>query len=176
MRINQASISQYYFILALLFIMTVYLPVNYFGFLNFDDSIVVLRLHDSFSDINWVGLFFRDSSSKYYRPLLEVLCYLDYALWGLTTTAYHLTNYIIHIFNACLVYLIARQWLYYKKNAGCWAALAMIFFALNPLTCESVVWISGRSDLARAFSLQSNPDKIASGVRKNLKEDLRNQQ
>ncbi|MEN8123475.1 MAG: hypothetical protein ABFS35_24275, partial [Bacteroidota bacterium] len=151
MQTFKESFSQHYFILSLLFVMAVYLPVNGLKILNFDDTELVMRLHNNFSDINWVGLFFRDSSTKYYRPLLEVLCYLDYAMWGLSITAYHLTNYIIHIFNACLVYLIARQWFQDKKNAGIWAALAMVFFALNPLTCESVAWISGRSDLAGTF-------------------------
>ena len=145
------GVSRYYFVFALLFVMGVYLPVNYLEFLNFDDTVVLERAYKNFSDINWYGLFFRSSDTVYYRPLLEVLCYMDYALWGLSLTAYHLTNYSIHILNSVLVYLIALQWFQSGKKANGWAALAMVFFALNPMTCESVAWISGRSDLAGTF-------------------------
>lgn len=143
--------SEYTFSLSLLFIMAVYLPVNFLGFINFDDIDVINRIHDSFNNIDWARLFFRSSSSQYYRPLLEALCYLDYALWGLSVTAWHLTNYILHILNACLVYLIAKNWFHQEKDYKIWASIAMLFFALNPLTCESVAWISGRSDLAGTF-------------------------
>lgn len=151
MKAANRNFSDYVFLLSLLFIMTVFLPVNYLGFINFDDIDVINRIHQRFDNISWYNLFFRSSSSEYYRPLLEILCYLDYAMWGLSVTAWHLTNYILHISNACLVYLIAQNWFHQKKDDKIWASFAMLLFALNPLTCESVAWISGRSDLAGTF-------------------------
>ncbi len=146
-----SKLSDHAFALSLLFIMAVYLPVNYFGFINFDDVDVVARIHNRFNDIPWYRLFFRSSAPQYYRPLLELLCYLDYALWGLSIQAWHLTNYILHILNSCLVYLIALNLLRSGPNPRLFASLAMLLFALNPMTCESVAWISGRSDLAGTF-------------------------
>ncbi len=139
------------FLFSLLTVMAVFLPVNYFGFINFDDVDVVERIHRSIHDIQWYRLFIRSSAPQYYRPLLELICYLDYALWGLSIPAWHLTNYILHILNSCLVYLIAFNLLRSGPNARVWASFAMLLFGLNPMTAESVAWISGRSDLAGTF-------------------------
>ena len=144
-------LSDYAFYLSLLVVMAVFLPVNYFEFINFDDVDVINRIHRNHGDIPWQSFLFRSYSIQYYRPLLEVLCYMDYALWGLTLNAWHLTNYIIHLLNACLVYFIALKWFHPDENQKVWASFAMLYFALNPLTCESVAWISGRSDLAGTF-------------------------
>ena len=151
MKPDTKNFSDYLFLISLLFVMIVFLPVIYLGFINFDDIDLINRIHQNFDNIEWYNLFFRSSSTEYYRPLLEILCYLDYAMWGLSVTAWHLTNYILHISNACLVYLIAQNWFHPKKDHKIWASFAMLFFALNPLTCESVAWISGRSDLAGTF-------------------------
>jgi len=143
--------SSSFFLFSLVLVMAVYLPVNYLGFINFDDVDVVNRIHESFSNIPWYRLFVRSHTVQYYRPLLELLCYLDYALWGLSITAWHLTNYILHILNALLVYQIAHNFLQSGNHDRIWASFAMLLFALNPMTCESVAWISGRSDLAGSF-------------------------
>jgi len=44
--------------------------------------------------------------SNFYRPLQSLSFLLDYSLWGLNPSGYHLTNLFLHIFNAVLVYLI----------------------------------------------------------------------
>lgn len=145
------DLLKYPFFLSLLYILVIYLPVNYLGPINFDDVEVLARIQANFSNIQWDNLFFRPSLTRYYRPLLEVLCYFDYALWGSALSAWHLTNYVLHILNAVLVYLIACAWFKPVKDFKLWAVAAMLIFALNPLACESVAWISGRSDLAATF-------------------------
>lgn len=139
------------FLIALLVIMAIYLPMLNFGFLNFDDVDVFNRIHDRFDSFQLKEHFFFSHTKQYYRPLIELICYMDYALWGQSLSAWHITNYIIHLANAILVYLISKQWLLSDKNKTNFAAVSMLFFALNPMTCESVVWISGRSDLAGTF-------------------------
>lgn len=139
------------FLIALLVIMTVYLPTLNFGFLNFDDVDVLNRINNRFNSFQLKKLFFFSYSKQYYRPLLELICYMDYALWGQSLPAWHITNYLLHLANASLVYLISQQWLLSDKNKTNFATVSMLFFALNPMTCESVVWISGRSDLAGTF-------------------------
>nr|WP_319490917.1 tetratricopeptide repeat protein [uncultured Desulfobacter sp.] len=139
------------FLLALLVIMTVYLPTLNFGFLNFDDVDILNSIHDQFDSFQLEKLFLFSHTKQYYRPLLELICYMDYALWGQSISAWHITNYTLHLANATLVYLISKQWLLSDKNKTNFAAVSMLFFALNPMTCESVVWISGRSDLAGTF-------------------------
>nr|WP_319392810.1 hypothetical protein [uncultured Desulfobacter sp.] len=145
------KLTKHSFLLSILLVMVIFLPVNYFSFIDFDDTDVVERIHNSFHHIQWYKLFFPSYSPQYYRPLLEAICYMDYGLWGLTLPAWHLTNYILHILNACLVYQIAKIWIAPVPGQNAWAAFAMLLFALNPMTCESVAWISGRSDLAGSF-------------------------
>lgn len=151
MQTASQSFQRHSFLISLLFIMAIYLPVNYFSFVNMDDIGLVQRLHDNYSTVDFLGLFVQNSTTKYYRPLLEILYYLDYAAWGMSINGYHFTNFLIHILNACLVYAITRHLFKSESNSKRYAVMAMVFFALNPLACESVAWISGRSDLAGTF-------------------------
>lgn len=151
MQIIKQTIQPYFFLFSLLFIMALYLPVNYFSFVNMDDIGLIQRLHNNYLNVNFLDLFFRNAAPKYYRPGLEMINYLDYSVWGISMAGYHFTNYLLHVLNACLVYLIALQLFKTDKNSNVYASMSMLFFALNPLACESVAWISGRSDLAGTF-------------------------
>lgn len=139
------------FLIALLLVMAVYLPVNYFGFVNMDDA----EHFDKFlyDDVNFdlFKMFFRDSATTYYRPLLALSFYLDGQIWGLSFNGYHFTNYLFHILNAILVYLIVLRLFKHDLIVKLYASFAMVLFGLHPLTCESVAWVSGRSDIAGAF-------------------------
>lgn len=139
------------FLICLLFIMIIYMPVNYLSFVNIDDAQLIKRLHDNFQNISFFDLFLVNHTNKYYRPLLEIIYYIDYTLWGVSIKGYHFGNYLIHMLNACLVFFIALQLFEPGKKSHLYAAVSMLFFALNPLTCESVAWVSGRSDLAGTF-------------------------
>ncbi len=131
--------------------MAFYLPVNYFSSVNMDDINIVKRLYENHSNINFFDLFFPGATARYYRPLLEIIFHLDYTIWGLSINGYHFGNFLFHILNTCLIFLITLHLLKSDKNVKLYASLAMVLFALNPLTCESVAWISGRSDLAGTF-------------------------
>lgn len=145
------DLLKYSFFLSLLYLLAVYLPVNFLSALNFDDVDVLTRMQGHYPNFPWVKIFFTNNLIRYYRPLLEVLCYLDYIIWGGALSAWHLTNYILHMLNAVLIYLIACAWFGSEKNYKAWACVAMLLFAVNPMACESVAWISGRSDLAGTF-------------------------
>jgi hypothetical protein len=151
MEIKTGSFKNQSFLICLLLIMAIYLPVNYFGFVNMDDSEVFEKLHYNETIIDFFKIFFRDSASRYYRPLLTLSFYLDGQIWGLSFKGYHFTNYFFHVLNAVLVYLIALQLFNKDMNAKLYACLAMVLFGLHPLTCESVAWVSGRSDIAGTF-------------------------
>jgi len=45
----------------------------------------------------------------HYIPLTWMTLGLDYLLWGMDPTGYHLTNVLLHTANALLVYLIALR-------------------------------------------------------------------
>lgn len=77
---------------------------------------------------------------------------LDYSLWGLDGTGYHLQNIFWHILTVIAVY---RCMLLFKINVWC-AFLLSLAFSVHPQRVESVVWISERKDvMCAAFYLWS---------------------
>jgi hypothetical protein len=65
----------------------------------------------------------------------------------LNAGGYHLTNLILHIMSALLLF-----WLFNRMTGTIWrSAFIAGFFALHPLHVESVAWISERKDVLSAF-------------------------
>ena len=91
----------------------------------------------------------------HYVPLTWMTLGLDYLVWGLNPTGYHLTNVLLHSANAVVVYLIALPLLRYAIPAvtddlQAWrlsAAFAALLFAVHPLRVESVAWVTERRDV-----------------------------
>lgn len=78
-----------------------------------------------------------------YHPLHLVSYMIDYALWGLWPTGYHVHN--VALFTIGLV-LLSR--LLMLLGAGrLWSFLLAALFALHPLHVEPVVWITGRKEI-----------------------------
>lgn len=145
------SIQKRYFITSLIIIMAVYLPTLYTGIIGLDDLEIMENLSRIFNNPDYQGLFIRNKPTVYYRPLLTLINLVDYKIWGRTVGGYHLTNYLFHIFNAALLYRISINLFKNYKKPYFYATISMLVFALNPLTCESVAWISGRSDIFGTF-------------------------
>jgi hypothetical protein len=71
----------------------------------------------------------------------------DYQLHGLKPGGYHLTNLILHILAALLMF-----WLFNRMTGAIWrSAFVAALFALHPLHVESVAWIAERKDTLSAF-------------------------
>jgi tetratricopeptide (TPR) repeat protein len=65
----------------------------------------------------------------------------------LNAGGYHLTNLILHILSALLLF-----WLFNRMTGMIWrSAFVAGLFALHPLHVESVVWIAERKDVLSAF-------------------------
>jgi tetratricopeptide (TPR) repeat protein len=87
---------------------------------------------------------------SYFRPLVTFSLILDYQLYGPNPRGFHLTNLLLHLAATLLVYVLARRMI--RQDWPAWVAACA--FALHPSRTESVVWISGRSDvLAAVFFL-----------------------
>lgn len=96
------------------------------------------------------GRFMNGLDTQIWRPLRDISYTLDYAFWGLRPFGYHLTNLLLHILNAVLLYLLAARLLSSKVAAF----FAAAFFAVHPAASEAVIWIKGRDDLlAMSFFL-----------------------
>lgn len=127
------------------------------------DDLSLIRTNDKIQHLSQIPkLFFLDffDSRKYegsvdggyYRPLILASFALDYAFWKENPFGYHLTNLLLHLLNAMLVFWLARRLLGSQWGAF-WIAL---FFAIHPLQVDAVAYISGRTDvLATTFILGS---------------------
>lgn len=88
-------------------------------------------------------LFSRPFLDNYYRPLTLISLALDYSLWQLNPCGYHLTNVLLHAFNAILFFILLNSILPNRNLA----ALTSILFAIHPLNSVTVNFISDRGNL-----------------------------
>ncbi|MGD0277968.1 MAG: tetratricopeptide repeat protein [Smithella sp.] len=137
-----------YIILAVV-TLAVYWQVNQYGYVNFDDHVYVLENIHIQSGITFDGFRWAFSTKFFglWNPLVWLSFMFDYQLHGLNAGGYHLTNLILHILSALLLF-----WLFNRMTGAVWrSAFVAAFFALHPLHVESVAWISERKDVLSAF-------------------------
>ena len=121
----------------------VYFPSLTNGFIWDDDDYVI----NNFSIQKTDGLkeiWFSFKTPQYY-PVVFSSFWLEYKLWGLNPTGYHLINLIFHIFNALLIYAVL-----FKLHRSL-ALIAALIFALHPVQVETVAWITERKNIFGAF-------------------------
>jgi tetratricopeptide (TPR) repeat protein len=85
-----------------------------------------------------------------YIPVTIFSYWIEFNLWGLHPTGYHIVNVFLHAFNGVLVYMLIDQLL--RKR---WVAVfAAVLFIVHPTQVESVAWIAERKNLlAMLFTL-----------------------
>jgi len=126
-----------------------YWQVHKFDFVNFDDNAYVYenrRVQNGLTteNISWAFTTIHFSN---WHPLTWLSHMLDCQLFGLNPGRHHLTNLLIHIVNALLLFHVFR-----KMTGGLWqSAFVAALFALHPLHVESVAWISERKDVLSTF-------------------------
>lgn len=117
-----------------------YIPAMYAGYIWDDDVYVTGNPLLSAPNGLWRIWFTTDAPSQYF-PMVYTTFRFEYALWGLEPFGYHLTNIILHVVNALLLwYLLSRL-----TVPGAWLAAAI--FALHPVHTESVAWITQRKNV-----------------------------
>ncbi|HEY8945508.1 MAG TPA: hypothetical protein VIM73_14670 [Polyangiaceae bacterium] len=90
------------------------------------------------------------STNLFYRPITTLSLALDHALHGRNAAGFHLTNVLLHLCCAGLVYALSRR----AGASQLSGAIAATLWALVPRSTESVAWISGRTDqLCTLFAL-----------------------
>ncbi len=90
--------------------------------------------------------------NTYYRPLLEIVYKLEYALWGLNPWGWHFFNALLHGVNGVLVY----RMLGVLGFGGLLPWTAALLFTVHPVQTESVACVAGVSNLVMAFFVLSS--------------------
>ncbi|MBU0756175.1 MAG: tetratricopeptide repeat protein [Planctomycetes bacterium] len=129
----------------LLATLAVYWPVQNFDFVNIDDDLYVTnnpRVQEGFSAEN-IAWAFTNNQVSLWIPLVWLSYMLDSQLAGFIPKVYHLTNLILHITNALLLFLILK-----RMTGALWrSAFVAALFALHPVRVESVAWVTERKDV-----------------------------
>src|SRR5689334_595221 len=109
-----------------------YAPVRHAEFINYDDPDYVTANPNVASGITWAGVAwaFTTDAAANWHPLTWLSHMLDVQVYGPDNAgAHHLTNVLIHIANAVLLF-----WLLYDMTNALWpAAFVAALFAVHPL-------------------------------------------
>lgn len=84
---------------------------------------------------------------NFYRPMQMLAYTAVYQLGGLDVFGFHLLNFLLHIANAFLVYLLV--YLLLKNEEAAFAA--SLLFAVHPIHTEAVTYMNGTADPLGAF-------------------------
>lgn len=82
-----------------------------------------------------------------YAPVQMLSYMLDYTVWGMRASGFHLTNLVIHAGNGLLFYLL----MFRLSGRRAWAFIAAALFLLHPVQVESVAWLSQRKTVLAMF-------------------------
>jgi len=118
------------------------------GFIWDDQSLI--RDNAYVKDWSKSGYFFTQNigmganrQGPLYRPLQMISYKIDFSLWGLNVTGYHLSNIIWHILMVLSVFYLLNL----LFGDILLSFLTSVLFLSHPVHTEAVAYISGRADL-----------------------------
>ena len=160
---ENASLTQRLGLPALVFVIATiaFLPILSNQFVEWDDYENLVS-NPRYRGLGWEQLrwMFTTFHMGPYQPLSWVTYGLDYLIWGMNPTGYHLTNLLLHAANGVFFYFVARRLIAAafpmpNKEAswqlGVSALFAALMFAIHPLRVESVAWATERRDVLSGF-------------------------
>ncbi|MDX9703681.1 MAG: tetratricopeptide repeat protein [Candidatus Auribacterota bacterium] len=150
---TRATLKSYFAVALILFLGVIAYGNSLANKFAFDDYSVIEENELIGSMSNFSKLFSREyfsfSGEKSYRPLVTLTYMLDAAVWGKNAAGYHLTNLVMHLLSALVLFFLAVR-IVKSKTA---AFAASLIFVCHPLTTESVCSITFREDILCALFL-----------------------
>jgi hypothetical protein len=94
-------------------------------------------------------------SGWYFKPIMSLWFMVNYRLWGLNPSGFHLAQIFLHLINSAMVFLIFEQLFssYGRQRARLTAFFSAIIFVVHPVNVESVAYISGSQEGLYTFFL-----------------------
>jgi len=126
-----------------------YLPVAWYGFVNYDDNLYITENPIVQAGVTWAGVkwAFTTGALSNWNPLAWLSFMTDCGVFGLNPAGPHLVNVLFHAANTALLFGLLL-----RLTAKVWpAAVVAALFAWHPLHVESVAWISERKDVLSTF-------------------------
>jgi len=121
------------------------------AFLNYDDGQFVTENPHVAAGLTGSSMAWAiTSASTGWYPLTWLSHELDVTLWGMRAGMHLLTNVVLHLASACVLFVALR-----RMTASTWAsAVVAALFAIHPMHVESVAWVSERKDtLSTLFAM-----------------------
>ncbi len=136
--------KEYEIIFLIFFDIIIFFPFMGRGFLS-DDFMHIYHVLKTKSLIN---LFQKPGPFGLYRPVSELFFLINYELVGLKPLLYGVTNFVFHLLNIVLVYILIKKLNGSKKTA----ILTALIFSLTPKAHSIAVnWISARTSILMTF-------------------------
>jgi protein O-mannosyl-transferase len=128
---------------------SVYSPVAWHPFTNYDDQDYVTNNQHVRSGLSWhtVGWAFTATEQSNWHPLTWLSHALDCQLYGLRAGGHHVTSVLWHALNAILLFLLLAR----VTGSTARSAMVAALFAVHPLNVESVAWIAERKNVLSMF-------------------------
>lgn len=131
-------------------IFLVYSATLFFNIVYLDDNVLVVDHYAFNKNLGNIPAAFEEDifrtpqeKGSFYRPMLRLTFMLDAQLGqGAIIFMSHLTNLLLHILAACLLFILLIK-LKIKKET---ALVFSLIFGIHPLTAGTVAFISGRND------------------------------
>ena len=98
----------------------------------------------------FAGDVFNGKGNNYYRPVQTLFNMWDYRVWNLNPLGFHITNLLLHLISALLLFQLIK--LGFKNEQL--ALLTSVLFVIHPIIVEQLIIIAGRAELlAMTFGL-----------------------
>lgn len=117
----------------------------------FLDDYHVIENNPTVQDLSFIPTHLKDFFN---RSIFYVSLTLDHYFWGLEPHGYFLTNVVIHLFNAILIYYLSRfifQRTTLSRKKHVYSFLCALLFLFHPIQLMTIRQIANRSILLSAF-------------------------